>query len=286
MGKHTVMTAIPSKWINKYNLKKGDYVEFTEVENKLVLTSTAEVFERKTEITLNSPSIMTVWRGLQPTYTSGYDEVKINFKGEKTLEVIENNVKNLIGFEIAETGKDYVIIKSVSKNLDEEFDTILRRLFFVLKNMMETTKQAFETKNKKQFEEIKTLESTMNRYAMFLRRVINRTGYKYPHYMYLIISFLEYTANHLDYIRRHYKHNPTSIIETETIKEFKGIYDLNEKIYDLYYKFSDYKFYWIAEELPHFTWFNKIKDSEIRHNFKSIAEFLVQTSRQIKALHT
>ena len=286
MGKHTLLATIPSKWIQKHNLKSGNYVEFKEDDNKLILTSTAEIYEKKIEITINSSTIMAVWRSMQPVYTSGFDEVKINFKDKKTLKLIEDNIKGLMGFEIVETRNNFVVIKSVSKQLDEEFPTILRRVFFILKNMIETTKEALENNDKKKLEEIFTLETTINRYTMFLKRLINRTGYKHPHYIYLIITFLELTANHLDYIRRYYKLNPKTKIEKLSVKEFNKLYDLNEKIYDLYYNYSDDKFLWIAEELPHFKWFRNIKDPEIRLHFVSMAEYLVQVSRQIKALHT
>ena len=83
MGEHTVMTAIPSKWVQKHNLKAGNYIEFTEVDNKLLLTSTAEIFEKSTEINILSPTVEVIWRIIQPTYLLGYDEVKINFKDEK-----------------------------------------------------------------------------------------------------------------------------------------------------------------------------------------------------------
>ena len=128
MGQHTLMSAIPSKWIDRHQLKKGNYIEFTEVENKLVITSTAEIYERKTEITLTSSTIMVVWRMIQPVYTLGYDEVKIHFPDQKALKYIENSMSGLIGWEIVETGRNFVIVKSISKHLDEEFDTILEKL--------------------------------------------------------------------------------------------------------------------------------------------------------------
>mgnify|MGYP001561650997 CR=1 FL=1 len=85
MGKHTLMAAIPSRWIQRHHLKKGDYLEFHEVENKLIATSTTEIYERKTEINVISPTIEVIWRVIQPAYTSGYDEVKITFKDTKAL---------------------------------------------------------------------------------------------------------------------------------------------------------------------------------------------------------
>ena len=285
MGKHTLMSAIPSKWIQRHNLKQGDLLEFTESDNKLILNSNSEIYEKKIEITITSPTKMVVWRTIQPTYTSGYDEVKINFKDKNTIKIIENSISNLIGFEIVEIGSNYLKVKSVSNQLDEEFNTILRRSFFILKNMFETTKDAFENNDKSKFEEIKTLELSINRYTMFLKRVINRRGYKYPHYMYLVVSFLDLTGNHLEYIRRYYKRNIKVKIASNILKEFSKLEDLNNKIYNLYYNFKREDFNWIAEELPHFKWFRNIKDPELKFNFIIIAEYLVQISRQIQAMN-
>lgn len=286
MGEHTLMAAIPSTWIHRHKLKKGDQIEFTEVENKLVLTPTTEIYERKTELTILSPTIEYVWRVIQPVYSSGYDEVLIKFKDAKALKIIERCVNDLIGFEIVETGHNYIKIKSISKHLDEEFGTILRRTFFILKQMMDILQEGFTKKDKKIIEGIRPLELTINKYTLFLKRIINRSGYKYPHYMYTLIFFLELAANHIEYIRRYYQFHPTAVIEAEALKECKKLLDLTSRTIELYYEFSFEKFQWIAEAQPHFFWFEKIKDGDIRFNFKSMAEYLVQMARQIVAMHT
>ncbi len=285
MGKHTLMAAVPSKWVKKHGLKKGDYVEFTEVENKLVATSTAEIYERKAEVHVLSPTIEVIWRVLQPAYTSGYDEVKITYTDKKTLRVLEGCLQNLIGFEIVQTGNNYVVVKSVSKQLDEEFPDLLRRTFLVMKQMSELMKEVFEKKDKTRLAEIRPLEFTVNKYTMFLKRIINRTGYKYPHYVYLIVTFLELASNHLEYIRKYYELHPRAIMEKEAANEYCKVHDLVNKTYDLHYNYSDEKFRWIAEEQPHFHWFKKIKDFDIKFNLKCMTEYLVQISRQIAALH-
>jgi len=267
-------------------LKKGNNVEFTEVENKLVLTSTAEIYERKTEVNITSPTIEVVWRVVQPVYTSGYDEVKINFKDKKALKIIEDCMQNLIGFEIVETAPNHVIVKSVSKQLDEEFPSILRRTWLIYKQMADVAKDIFDKKEKSRLAEIRPLELTINKYTMFLKRVINRTGYKYPHYVYLIVSFLELAANHFEYIRKYYELNQRAKIENVAASDFKKLHDLIGKVYELYFDYSDEKFRWIAEAQPHFFWFKNIKDFNIRFNFKSMSEYLVQIARQIQALHT
>lgn len=284
LGKHTLMAAIPSTWVQKHKLKKGDALEFSEVENKLIITSTNEIYERKTEIHLPSSSIEVVWRMVQPVYTSGYDEVKIYYNDNKAIENINRSVQLLIGFEIIETKKDYILIKSISKNLDEEFEVILRRTFIILNQMISLMNNFMENKEKGLLHEIDTLEQTLNKYTLFLKRIINRTGYKFPHYMYLIITFLELTGNHIHYLYRYFKKNNLKI-EIEAKKGMKQIEDYYSKVYDLFYNFNNEKFKVLAEEQPHFKWFEKIKDFEIRSNEKAITEYLVLVSRQIAALH-
>lgn len=286
MGQHTLMAAIPSTWIHRHKLRKGDLVEFIETENKLILTPTTEIYERKVELTILSPTIEYIWRVIQPVYSSGYDEVTIKFKDIKALKIIERCVNDLIGFEIVETAPDYIKLKTISKHLDEEFSTILRRTFFILKQMADLLQEGFTQKDKKLFEGIQPLELTINKYTLFLKRIINRSGYKYPHYMYTLIFFLELAANHIEYIRRYYGRNKNSIIEQESIKESKRLVDLTSRTIELYYEFSLEKFQWIAEAQPHFFWFEKIKDPDIRFNFKALAEYLVQMARQIVAMHT
>ncbi len=286
MGQHTLMAAIPSTWIHRHKLKKGNIVEFTEVENKLVLTSTTEIYERKITVEIISPTVEYIWRVIQPTYTSGYDEVRMNFKDRKAAPIIERFVKELIGFEIVETGKDYILIKSISKHLDEEFSTILRRVFLILAQNTQLLQEAFRSGDRKLLEGVRPLELTVNKYTMFLKRIINRSGYKYPHYMYSIVTFLELASNHLEYIRKYYELHPALKLKKDIVKECGQLSDLTIKTMDLFYNFSTEKFRWIAEAQPHFFWFEKIKDSTVKFNFKSMSEYLVQIARQIVALHT
>ncbi len=286
MGQHTLMAAIPSTWIHRHKLKKGNLIEFTEIENKLVLTPTTEIFERKTQISILSSTIEYIWRVIQPVYSSGYDEVTITYTDQKALKIIERCIGGLIGFEIVETGPHHVKAKAISKHLDEEFSTILRRSFFILKQMVDLLQEGFTQKDKKILEGIRPLELTINKYTLFLKRIINRSGYKYPHYMYTLIFFLELAANHIEYIRRYFEFHPKTAIEAESIKDIQKLVNLTSRTIELHYEFSLEKFQWIAQAQPHFFWFEKIKDPDIRFNFKATAEYLVQMARQIVAMHT
>jgi len=280
MGAHSYMSAIPKKWIEKHNLKKGDHVNFTEVDNKLILTSTAEIYERKTEITIDYPNVI-VWRMLQPVYTSGYDEVKINFKDPNTLKKIEELMNILIGFEIIETNPKYVIVKSVSKQFDEDIQPILKRTWQIFKQSALIVENAFKNKDKTRLNEVHALEQTINKYTMLMKRIINRTGYKYPHYTYMMIVFLELASNHYEYIRRHFDYYPKARIKKEYYNEIKKVNKLLFDVYDLQYNYTQEKFNKIALELLQFKLFEDTSDDIIKFRLKSIAEYLIHLSRSI-----
>jgi phosphate uptake regulator len=234
---------------------------------------------------VNSPKIEYVWRIMQPIYTSGYDEVVLKFSDRKTLPIIEECTNLLIGFEIIKVDENQVIIKSVSKNLDEEFHTILRRVFLIVKQMLDIIYEIFREKNRKRFEEIYTLEQTVNKYTIFLKRIINRQGYKYHHYTYQIVTFLELAANHLEYMRRYFSKEKKATFDKEVLKELFKLKNFSDEVYELYYNYSDEKFRWIAEEQPHFIYFKKIKDITIKENLVAFSEYFVQIARISVALN-
>ena len=283
MGKYSLMSTIPMKWVKRNNLKSGDQINFVEVNNKLILSSEAEIFKKKIEVHISSTKVEVIWRVLQPIYTSGYDEAIITFTDKKTLKILERSLQSLIAFEIVETGENRIVIKSVAHHSDEDFNAILRRTFLIFLNISEVFKEGLEKNKIKRLEEIRPLEITVNKYTMFLKRLINRKGYKYPHYMYSIVTFLELASNHFEYLRRYFSFNPKTKIEKEMIEDSRKLNDLINRTYDLNYKFSEKKFEKIAVDQPHFLWFKGIKNSEIKSNFKSIAEYIVQISRLIKA---
>jgi phosphate uptake regulator len=281
LGTHSYMSAIPKKWLRKHNLKKGDSIDFTEVDNKLVISSTAEVFEKKTEMFIDPPHKILVWRLIQPLYSSGYEEVKLNFKNPLMFKEIERCVNLLADFEIIETNPNYVIIKSISTKLDEDIQPILKRTWQIIKQMALIVEHCFVNKDKQRLQEVYALEQSVNKYVMLMKRIINRTGYKYPHYTYMLVYFLDLTANHYEYIRRHYVYYKNAKVKTGYAEGVKQLNQLLFDVYDLQYNFTLDKFNKIASDLPHFKWFEDLKDDTIKYHYRTIAGYLVQISRNI-----
>jgi len=118
---------------------------------------------------------------------------------------------------------------------------------------------------------------------MLLRRIINRTGYKYSHYMYMLINSLELASNHFDYIRRYYEINKQ--IKKDYFLNIKKLNEFISQVYDLQYNYNIEKFNKISLALPHFNMFKDMVDDEIKYHFVSVAEYLMQVVRQIYAMN-
>ncbi len=71
----THVVSLPSKWIKKYGIKKGDELELEENNEKIVISKDSAKEIRSREIELNNYGAM-ARRVIGALYKKGYDEVK------------------------------------------------------------------------------------------------------------------------------------------------------------------------------------------------------------------
>jgi len=71
-------------------------------------------------------------RMISAAYKSGYDEIEVKFSSSQELDIAQKALlRSCIGFEIVQQGKNTILAKSISKDDYSEFDSILKRLFFL-----------------------------------------------------------------------------------------------------------------------------------------------------------
>ena len=234
-GPTTLMASLPIKWVRKYGLSKGDEVDVKELGNKLVISTEKVESGAKTEIELDSINKSYIWRVLQPLYSLGYDEIKVNFESIKTLDIIQEMViTSLIGFEIVDQSISHCTIKSVSTEMNERFDSILRKIFLNLIYSSEIVLAYLE--RGENLDLIINLEVMNNRHSMFLKRVLTKNGYEDPkktYFVYLLINYLEKTQNEYQYFaiseakKQDYKRLKALIpIYKRVHEQIKGVYEV------------------------------------------------------------
>src|SRR3989344_3335516 len=135
-GRNALTVTLPAEWAAKYGLKAGDEVEVEDVQKGLVITTEREKFLHSYEFDTRKLNRFGN-HYLSYFYHQGFDEVKLIYDSPDVLKTTMKKLDELMGYEIVETGKNYVLIKSVSKADENEFDAIFRRVFILIKSMGE-----------------------------------------------------------------------------------------------------------------------------------------------------
>jgi len=169
-GAATMMISLPAKWIKEFSLKKGDEIDLIEVKDNLVISKEGVEERKKTEITLtkDKAGIRTL---ITNAYRSGYDIIKVNYINESQLEVIRNALRNyLLGYDITKKKKGFCIIENITEPSPQQFDALINKIFFNIKELISLTKKRLE--GKKVLEDFREITLRIHQYDSFCRRVV------------------------------------------------------------------------------------------------------------------
>lgn len=245
---------LPIEWVKKENLDKIRSVELGVVGNKIIISPYKEIEER---IFINGEDYAnTIIKVLQGLYRIGINEIKLSFTNNKLVdEVIDIIEKKTIGYEIVEQKKDYVIIKDITKESEEEFKVIFRRIFLLLLELAES----------KDITQINSLNRNIKKLINYCQRILMKKGHveftKTPLY-YLVLDRLEKLKDEykwlLEIIIKKKKKNPILEDINKILRvAYELFYNYDPKIYNVY----EYKTYQLKNEIK----FGKKIDKEDIH---------------------
>ncbi len=238
----TMVVSLPSKWVKKYNIEKGDDIVLEEKGNKIIVGSEKAITSEKTSISIVDMDPM-VKRILGATYKAGYDEVDVEFE-TKELEAAQEVIREeFIGFEVVYQGKNQLQIKKISSIDANEFDTIFRRMFMIINQMAEQSLQALEKQDKDWLKTIMFMDKDVNKYADFCRRVLNKFGYsefkKTPPLYYIAEQLERIGDSYRDICKYAIKSNSKLSKKTKDI--FVDVNSFYNQFYELFYKYDSNK---------------------------------------------
>ncbi|MBN2421809.1 phosphate uptake regulator PhoU [Candidatus Woesearchaeota archaeon] len=241
IGPATLMVSLPSKWVKKYGVKKGDELNIEEKDKILELSK--EGIEKplmKTEVNISNMSEKTTRWILSSLHKKGYDEIKIHYSTPFELENIKLLInKLLIGFIIIETTNKYVVLKSLSKDDEAVFENLLKRSFLVTKEMAKETLQNLRENNIENLKKTIQMEHTNNQLSNICQRLINKGIIaKNPSFYYVIIWNLEKVCDDYKYICSLKIKEPEAIISQDILILFDNIINFLNNYYDYFYDFS------------------------------------------------
>lgn len=217
---------LPLEWVKAQNLHKNRQIELDVVKSKIILSAKKEESEAAF-IDLNYyPN--TLLKVLQALYRKGLNEIKIHYTNPQQLGFLTSIINTrLLGYEIIEQKKDYLIIKDITKESSEDFDTVLRRIFLLLLELTGATDQIT----------IDTLDSNIKKLVNYCQRVLIKQGhleYSNVPFYYNLLDQLEKLADEYTWV--------LPLKPTAGQHKLQQMKQCTRKAYDLYYKFTEEEF--------------------------------------------
>ncbi len=166
LAQKTHVVSLPARWVKRFSISKGDELELQEKGNTITISPKTDQNSSVTIVRIG-PSFLR--RMVDTPYRMGYHEIKFEYEDPSIYSKIENEVNNLMGFEIVSQGKGHCIAKNLAQGIESEFDTSLNRLFLVTIGFLEDIKDSKQDR----FSEIAVAEQTTNRLAHFCKRMLN-----------------------------------------------------------------------------------------------------------------
>jgi len=198
IGPSTLMISLPSKWVNRTGIKKGDSLDVLEQENRLIIGKPDSIKGIQKETTVLISNQKEVRRYLTALYEEGYDTIRLNSKTPLNIAKTIRELDMLTGFEVISNTETSCLIKSVINESQEEFDSILRRIFLINLSIAQKSLDCIKNKKLDQIEDTIFIEYTNNKLTSLCKRILSKKGYKKPlktGMMYTLLSYLEIIAD-------------------------------------------------------------------------------------------
>jgi len=221
---------LPKNWVTKKNLGSGSEIDIEELSEGLLIS--AKTQNKKKEITVNfsndSQRLMRI--RLWNLYRSGYEKISINVKTTAQKQYILSIVNNhLLGFELTNDSSP-IILENVAEPSAEKQDVLLRRMFLIIKDSLDTLSQDIELGKLNNANKILESARKIVQYDNFCRRNIykKRLEDEGAYYYWGLLNYLlllHQGIYHL-YKNKLSKKNTSLITIIEDIKiDFNYLYD-------------------------------------------------------------
>ncbi len=236
LGSNSLLVSLPSAWARKHGITKGAELSVEEKEGGLVLSSASAPTGTTTSLDITNLHPI-VKRALGALYKKGYDEFTIHFTDHDELELAHEVIREeFIGFEVVQHGKNHLVVREISQPHPDQFDTVLRRQFLVIKDYAQETHTALSTKDHAWLKRLILRDKDVNKLADFCRRLINKyqngkTG------LYFIVEQLEKISDRYKDISAYA--SAKSIVPSKALLQaYKDVNAYLDEFYHCFYQFS------------------------------------------------
>ena len=142
----TIVTSLPSSWIKKNALSKGNEIELTEVDNNIMISTKSK--KSASTITINAKKFSEdlFFLHADSAYIAGYDEITMLFSGKEQEELIKYIAAEVPGMIITKQTSSEIVFKDITGDHAEDVNQIINRIFNMNISMLEDAVTAIEEK--------------------------------------------------------------------------------------------------------------------------------------------
>lgn len=246
----TFVVTLPNSWVKQWGISKGESLELVENGPRLMI-STAEPRDVKaSSVDLSDAPERVVRWVLSSLNKKGYDEIEVVTDKPEHAELVDELLKDLfLGFAVIKRSDKKCVVRALSREFDDQFESILRRAFLVTLELGERTAECIKKGRLDELRELGTLEKANNQLTNFCERLLNKRGHADPvktNFLYVVAWNLEKIADEYKYIGEYVSERKK--VGKQTVKIFDDVNRLFREYYELFYKFDMNKLALLADK--------------------------------------
>ncbi len=252
----TKVVSLPSEWVKKNKIEKGDELDVSERGTFLLVTTINNQEQvKRAHIDASKIDTRTIWPLISLIHKTGYHEIKLVGISKKVMQTIHEKVSSsLLGFEVIEQTNDYCLIKNIAEGMPTNFNSILRKIFLVTTSQARQCLEFISKNDNYAMNEVIKLEQTNDKLTNFSERLLNDEAITLENrYEYFIVWLLENIGDGYKLICKDLSEVKTLKIDKEVLEAFNQVNNSLEEFYKLFYKFNLQDFSSFSEKLDKTT---------------------------------
>jgi len=245
-GPATLTVSLPKKWVDTFHIQNGQEIDVTEDGQSLIISASAHHIKKQVTLSIDSLDRTLLMYTIRGYYRYGVDELTLNFK-QPTLNygrsstkqtvksIVEQELQRLMGFEVVHESQNTITIRCVQQPTFSDFDTILRRIFLLLKISAKSLEKPMTTVA---LADIEQSHDQITKFVSYCLRVLNISHHPDFHqttYYYHTIGSLDRVMDFVKYAAREINKKKISSTAYEFISSTNKVI---EGFYDFFFAFS------------------------------------------------
>ncbi len=230
---------LPIDWVRKNKITEDSELEVTVEGKNLIIHSSGEIQGGSVLLELKQTSARSLHNQIAALYAKGYDEIIIAADADCSSTIL-GSLNSMIGFALVAQQKYTYTIRDISPINYPHLDEIFKRVFQMILLLYDAAIQDIFGKQEETLENLKTRDSEINKFCLYLERAINRMSYQDAINGRILFTYSFELERISDEIERLWRTNIK--YHVQKTKEIKALLEDSKEAlaasFDLYYQFN------------------------------------------------